>query len=155
MAVGFSRTTRSLEADSYRRWLLGLVVGMLLLLLWGLWFFRAEIRFHATSDAAVVLDDGALRAEFPAGSGAPLRPGQVARFLPEGVSVPGPVRVIVTDVHEPPGSGPLQVDLVIAARRDPGLLLAPGTTGRVRIETERLSPAQLVLRLSGGRDTVR
>lgn len=151
MAVDFSRTTRALATDRYRLVLFGLAVAMLLLLAWGVWFFRAEIQFYETSLAAQVIGDGAIRAEFAADPAGRLGVGQSARFLPDADKAP--VQVIVTEVQR--HGDTLEVTLVIPSRHDPGLLLEPGETGRVQIETERLSPAQLVMQLAGGGQSTR
>lgn len=146
MAVDFSRTTRALDADGYRLVLIGLAVAILLLLAWSAWFFGSEIHFHATSRTARMIGDGAIRAEFAAGRVERIDYGQSARFLPDNATAPVPV--IVTEIHR--RGDTLELILVIDSHHDAGLLLEPGTTGRVRIETERLSPAQLVMRLAGG-----
>ncbi len=146
MAVDFSRTTRALAADGYRLVLIGLAVAILLLLAWSAWFFGSEIHFHATSRAARVIGDGAIRAEFTAGRVERIDYGQSARFLPDNATAPVPV--IVTEVRR--RGDTLELTLVIDSHHDAGLLLDTGETGRVRIETERLSPAQLVMRLAGG-----
>lgn len=52
MATTFSRSTRSLSSDGYRRSLVGLVIAATLLVLWGTWFFGARVRVYAISSAA-------------------------------------------------------------------------------------------------------
>ncbi len=152
MAVDFSRTTRALAADGYRLVLIGLALAMLLLLAWTLWFFRAEIRFYETSRMAEFIGDGAIRAEFPLDLAGRIRFRQPALFLPDTVppGVPDTVPVLVTEIQRTPDD--LQVILVIPSHEAPGLLLNPGDTGRVQLETERLTPARWVLRLAGGGD---
>ena len=146
MAVDFSRTTRALATDRYRLVLLGLAVAMALLLAWSIWFFRAEVRFVETSRTAEVIGDGAIRAEFDADRAGRIDFGQSARFLPDADKAPVPVSVTEVQRH---GTS-VELVLVIDSHHDPGLLLEPGETGRVLIETERLSPAQLVMQLAGG-----
>jgi len=50
MSVQFLRTARSLEIDSPSRSPLALVVGFMLLVAWGLWFFLAHITVYRVSD---------------------------------------------------------------------------------------------------------
>jgi membrane fusion protein (multidrug efflux system) len=52
MAVAFSRSMRSLQADGYRRLITGLVVAVLLLAGWLAWFFLAEVRVYVVSETA-------------------------------------------------------------------------------------------------------
>lgn len=152
MAVDFSRTTRALDADGYRLVLIALAVAVLLLLAWGVWFFRAEVGFYQISETARVTEDGTIVAEFPPDASDRIGYGRPALFLPDDVNsdVPESVPVTVTEVQRR-ASG-LRVILVVAGHTGSGLLLAEGTTGRVQVETDRLTPAQLVLRLSGAGD---
>jgi hypothetical protein len=44
VAIPFARTTRSLEADSFRAAYAGWIVAAVLLACWAWWFFRAEVK---------------------------------------------------------------------------------------------------------------
>jgi membrane fusion protein (multidrug efflux system) len=52
MAVPFSRTLRALEADSARRWTLGLLIAVALLGGWLAWFLRGQVAIYEVSDRA-------------------------------------------------------------------------------------------------------
>src|SRR6185436_12758185 len=52
MPSPFSRTLRSLEADGHRRWAAGLIPALLLLAVWGAWFFMARVSVYEVSDRA-------------------------------------------------------------------------------------------------------
>jgi membrane fusion protein (multidrug efflux system) len=60
MASPFSRTTRSLNADSYRRSILGLVIVMLALAAWAAWLFLASVALYEVSDSARLEVDSAV-----------------------------------------------------------------------------------------------
>lgn len=67
MATAFSRTLRSLDADGFRRWWLGLLPLGLLLLVWALWFVVAPVRVFAVSqDARIEAENRTHRMEAPA-----------------------------------------------------------------------------------------
>lgn len=52
MPISFSRSTRALQADRFRRPTLGLLAGLLLFAAWGGWFFLSEVSVYALSDQA-------------------------------------------------------------------------------------------------------
>lgn len=62
MAIPFSRSARSLEADSFRFSAVMLVASLLLLTAWGLWFFFASISLYEVSETARVEVRGASHA---------------------------------------------------------------------------------------------
>ena len=60
MAIPFSRSTRSLKADSYRRSSLGLVAVMLVLAVWVAWVFLARVALYETTATARLETDNAV-----------------------------------------------------------------------------------------------
>jgi membrane fusion protein (multidrug efflux system) len=52
MSVEFSRSMRSLNRDGFRRTLAGFALAMVLLSLWVVWFFRAEVTRYEVTDRA-------------------------------------------------------------------------------------------------------
>lgn len=60
MAIPFSRSTRSLNADSYRRSSLGLITVMLVLFAWIAWLFLARVALYEVTDTARLEVDSAV-----------------------------------------------------------------------------------------------
>lgn len=60
MAIPFSRSTRSLNADSYRRSSLGLITVMLVLGAWIAWLFLARVSLYEVTDTARLEVDSAV-----------------------------------------------------------------------------------------------
>ena len=61
MAIPFSRSTRSLNADSYHRSSLGLITVMLILAAWVAWLFLARVTLYEVTDTARLEVDSAAR----------------------------------------------------------------------------------------------
>ncbi len=60
MATAFSRSVRSLEADGFRRSIVGLLLVILLLGAWTAWFFLARVaRYEVTDQARLEVDQAA------------------------------------------------------------------------------------------------
>lgn len=149
MSAPFARTLRALDADSPRRTWGGLLLAALLLALWLAWLFGASLPLTARADSAQVAVDMAgkqiILADFPASIALTrLRPGQPARLIFEGVSGNQPAQVVAVD--DLPREGRIQV--VLSLTEEPAAL-RPGMTGTVEIETDRLTPAALLLRAIG------
>jgi multidrug resistance efflux pump len=60
MAIPFSRSTRSLNTDSYRRSSLGLIAVMLILGAWVAWLFFARVALYEVTDTARLEVDSAV-----------------------------------------------------------------------------------------------
>ncbi len=152
MSISFSRSMRSLNADSLRPSLVGLVVAILLLVAWATWFFLAQITLYETGQIVDQTRDGTIVANFPPEAQGRIYQGQSAllRFDAAPESQTGPISAIVTDVANSVQEGQLQVELF--ALPDDTASQAPlqnGLTGQVEIEIEHISPATLVMRSSG------
>ena len=147
MAIAFSRSLRSLQADRWRTTLVGLVVAVVLLAAWCSWFFFASIAFGETGHVAFVDENGFLVAEFPSNSLAKLHRGQAASVLLEsGTSNKSTAVVaILTEVYAD-DLAPGHIRLAVSPRQS---LLVNPQQARVEIILERLSPAQLALRYLG------
>jgi hypothetical protein len=151
VANPFSRTTRSLKTDGHRTALLALLVAILLLAIWGLWFFAAGISIHVSSEGAQLSGSQRVLALFPSDSVGAIRRGQEASFYPEGAewAQTGPIPAAVSDITTRPDSGQVQVELVLRLGQGLPAPLRTGMKGRVEIELERVSPAKMVLRGGG------
>jgi hypothetical protein len=152
MSSPFSRTMRSLYADSFRPALIGLIIAIILLLVWGSWFFFAQLTFYENSQSAYLSDGEIILAEFPAKAFNRLQTGQSARLYIDGVmgKQVGQIRAIVTDVIQPSQTEQIgKVRLFAFPDSDSPVRFHEKLTGKVQIAVEQISPAQLVMRVSG------
>lgn len=147
----FSRTTRSLKTDGHTTALLGLLAVILLLLIWGVWFFGAGMPIYQTSENAQLTRAQRVTAVFPSGTSDRIKRGQAANFYPEGAvwTQAGPIPAVVARVVPDPSADQARVELALRLDRRLPAPLQQGLKGRVDIELERVSLATLVLR-SGG-----
>ena len=151
MAIPFARATRSLAADSFRYTLIALITAMLLLVLWGYWFATSSIRFYETSEDVQIDDSGLVNALFPKEYSQVIVRGQHAVFYPDG-GVDGRrtgLPAVVTDVTHQLQSEQAQVSLILLEDRSRSFWPTAGSTGKVEIELEEMSPMQLIIRQSG------
>ena len=150
MSSPFSRTMRSLYADSFRPALISLVVAIILLVTWGTWFFFAQVTFYENSQSAYLTDGEIIRAQFPTEAFNRIQTGQPARLYLDGAIVAGSIRAIVTDVIRPSQTEEMgEVRLFALADADSPIRFHEKLTGQVEIAVEHISPAQLVMRVSG------
>lgn len=152
MSLQFSRSMRVLRLDSYRVARLGLVVaGLLMAALIG-WFFLARVTLYEVSAA---IEPGTARmgtetqmvAEFPKEALTRIRAGQSAWLRLDGAADQQAVRLPALIYEVPPGGSK-----VIFVVLSPGFSAAAGgerLKGRLEVEVERVTPAQLVMRSSG------
>ena len=147
MAIAFSRSLRSLQADRWRGTVVALLVAIVLLAAWLGWFFFASIAFGERGRVLTIDDNGFLIAEFPNTSLTKLKRGQAASILPDNSSATpsSPIPAIITDVAAD-DLAPGQIRLAFSSRQ--GQLHNP-SQAQVEVILDRLSPAQLVLRHIG------
>lgn len=146
MTVKFSRSVRSIQADSLVPVLVGIVFLTLLMVGWILWLFLAQVPTYATSTRATYQPEGYLIAEFPPDAREEIRRGQLAQFQPlatnrKALVIPS----VVTDVDELTG----QVRLILRIDPKEFTPLPVGTTGQVKVITKQTSPVLIVLRAAG------
>lgn len=67
MSLAFSRSLRSLESDSYRNALLGLLLLMPIFLAWLAWFIVGDIALHQVSRELVFTREGLVAVTFEEG----------------------------------------------------------------------------------------
>ena len=114
---------------------------------------RQGTSLHQGQKLAVLVPDGQLHvvADFPAGVAAGrIRPGQRARMRLEGFSwtAYGAISAVVTAAASEPTDGLIRVELKSTAT-GPLIPMQHGLPGRVEVETERVSPAEFLLRNIG------
>lgn len=78
MSIPFSRSTRSLQADSYRPTLIGLIISTTLLSLWTAWFLFAQIPVTEMSQSILSIERNVVTATFPRSVGERIKPRQKA-----------------------------------------------------------------------------
>jgi hypothetical protein len=149
MALPFTRSMRSLESDGDYFSTVGSIIVILLLIVWGIWFFGARITLVETGQIFQTSTDGTVWAEFPATLNNNIYRDQpaVIRFqsaeMQEFTAIPATVL-----------STELEGDLVnVLLYAEPNLttiaLFEEGVTGQVDLETGQLSPAVLFGQVSG------
>lgn len=157
MAVPFAQTTRSLKAD---RGIAALVlVGVLSLLLaaWLIWAFTAQFSIYAVGETAPIRLGNIISATFSDEAGKDLKSGQQAVIfldappLTERVVISaqviriekianGVLAEVAPDLRQMEAS-PISREILDAFRTP--------VSGHVEVETEKISPATLLLRSSG------
>jgi hypothetical protein len=146
MSTPFSRTLRSLHADSFRgsSWLV--LLGLLALILWFSWFFLAQIFIYETSQSASIQPENKVMAFFPLSTAGRIRPGQSAQMQLYGLVGDrfGNVPAQVIEVRQ--SLEGMQVILGLQPVPGSTVQLQTGLKGTVKIEIEQASPASLVLR---------
>ncbi len=150
MSIPFSRSMRSLNADSLRPSLVGLVIAIVLLVAWAGWFFLAQITIYETGQIVGLTSTGTVVANFPPEALGRIHRGQPA-FLRPNVATENPIEsipAIVADVTNDDPDGRIQVELFALPSAASLAFLQNNPTGQVEIEVERLSPATLVMRAS-------
>ena len=151
MSISFSRSMRSLNADSLRPSLVGLIVAILLLTAWATWFFLAQITLYETGQIVDMTRDGTVVANFSPEAQGRIYQGQSAllRFDAAPENQTEPIPAIVTDVASAVQEDQHQVELFALPDAAAQIPLQNGLTGQVEVEIEHLSPATLVMRSSG------
>lgn len=144
MAVRFSRSLRSLDADRGIASYIVLACAITLIVAWLIWFFFAPITLYETSSTFTVQRDGVLLVQFDDSALTRIRPGQTAIMIPtvktDGFAAPIEAEVLATPASTNRRDGVVQVYLYMSGRPPAEL------TGEVRIRVEDVSPFTLILR---------
>lgn len=143
--TAFARTIRALEADSFRRSNLILLLTLGLLAAWTAWFLNAAVPQYETT-SAVRVEPNRIVATFPARVLDHVRPGQAATVTVGGAAMPA--RVSAIGVEATHG----EVRAVLLPQTESPLANSSGQPAEAAVEIERISPAQFVLRAIGRRE---
>ena len=151
MSIPFSRSMRSLKADSFRPALVGLLLAMALLIAWAAWFFLARITLHETGQIVLTTKGGLVVADFSPEALGRIQRGQPALLHLDGITgdQAGTTPAIVTSVTNQAQEGRVRVELFAPVSDVFPIPLQDGLTGQVEIEVEHISPATFVMRASG------
>lgn len=151
MSTPFSRTIRSLEADSPRLGILGLFFIVMLLGGWLTWGLLSRVTVYEVTERANLVGETRIIAQFSPTVRGRIQPGQSARLRLD--SYPwlqyGTVSATVVSVHRQPRNGWLEARLAIKSVPTTAISLQHGLTGVVEVEVEQVSPAALLLRTAG------
>jgi len=146
MTIKFSRSVRSIQADSLVPVSVGIAFLTLLMVGWILWLFLAQVPTYATSTMAIFQPEGYIIAEFPSDALEDIQRKQAAQFQPVTPTRNArPIPLLVADIDETTG----QVRLILQI--DPHEFPLPpiGTTGQVQVIVKQTSPVLIVLRAAG------
>jgi len=140
---------RSIEADSFRPSMVGLILALVLLMGWGIWFVAARITLFETAQATQVSTDGEVLVEFPSEKQPVFKIGQYGWLhvaQPDGEGTIDLPAVLMDIRHDPAKNS---VELELFAMDNPNEpVLETGMQAQVEIATGHLSPAELVIRAS-------
>jgi len=127
--------------------MIGLALAIVTLVALIAWFLLGRIALYQSSTSAELQLDGQIVASFPIETFNKLKYGQNAllRLGQSGDQRPVSLPAVVFDTQ----GGNEQVILVLADVSTLPDGVAEGTKGRVDVETEKISPAELLLRASG------
>lgn len=148
MSISFSRSTRSINNDSFRTSVIALVIALVIFGAWSLWFVFAQVVQFESSTDWQIQRDGSILAKYSPEAMSKIFPGQNARLSlrVSGKPVPVDVPAVVMDI--PSGfsnrlvAGTVRIAVLVAQ------LPAGYEGGEVQIQVERLTPFQLILRAS-------
>ncbi len=150
MSIAFSRSMRSLNADSFRPSFISLAMAIILLVAWLAWFFLGRVGFYETSQNIEATQEGTVVAYFPLDAQERIFPGQVAYLRFDGAGGETDViPVTVFDIIAQPDQLRVQVELIPLADPTMPIVVPTEATSQVEIEIDRVSPATLVLQTAG------
>lgn len=153
MSTSFSRSIKTLQADTSGGSLAAIILVMILLVGWLGWAFLARVPVYEVTETAVLLNATQVEANFPPDALLRLKPGQPALLRLDDFAwdTYGLVPATVTGINPVLQDGRLQVHLQLKPDPDSPIPLQAGLTGRVEIKVDQKSPAALLLETSGVR----
>jgi hypothetical protein len=147
MSLQFSRSLRALRVDSFRPSRIGLFLGILLMMGLIAWLFTAKVTLYENSASLQFGEDGRILATFTPEGMKRIRQGQTGMLhIDEGTdqqaeSLPAMVFDTQSDSNV--------AEILIKSGEVPESLKTGNLSGRVEVEVEYTTPAQLLLRVSG------
>lgn len=151
IAVDYTKSTFSIEADNLLLKLMGAGLLMLLMLAWISWFFFASLTFYETAQATMQ-PNGIVTAEFSKNRISRLNYEQAAFFQSQNSSGQAaliPLRIAKIDTK----SGKVQLRPLNYNRDQKNTLVQwsrkQSMVGQVKIGVEQMTPATFMLRAAG------
>jgi len=150
MAIPFSQSMRSLQADRGYASLFGFGIAFVLFALWSVWFFLAPMTRYETGAIVETTRDSRVVAQFPAQAAQSVRSGQRARIHPNDAMTGGVgmIPAVVASYVDSTPDNDLRFSFYVDWDAVPESLLAYDLSGEVAVDVERVSPATLVVRAS-------
>jgi hypothetical protein len=147
MSLQFSRSLRALRVDSFRPSRIGLFLATLLMGGLIAWFFAAKVTLYENSVSLQFNEAGRLMATFTPEGMKRIRQGQTAMLhIDAGTDQPAEsLPAMVFDVKADSNV----VEILVKSNDVPESLKTGNLSGRVEVEVEYTTPAQLLLRVSG------
>jgi hypothetical protein len=149
MSLPFSRSMRSLHADSYRFSLAVFIGSIGLLTAWAAWFFLARITLYETGQIVGTTRRGTVVAQLPAQAAEKIRRGQLAVVRLQGplVDQSGTLPGTVQDVTKK--ADQVRVELYMPQKIAAPINSQERMAGQVEIAVEHVSPATLLTQPTG------
>jgi len=155
MATSFSNSMRSLQVNSPRKTLAGLILSIVLAIVWFSWFLLAQISLYQISDTVQITEKEVVIASFPpeasefleVGKNVSLQlDGQVDLRLVDGEGTKtDSIPAVVLKVHQLQNDR-IDASILIYWDAVERIQFIPNLTGQVQIDIERVSPVTLVIR---------
>jgi len=146
VSLQFSRSLRSLKADSFRASRIGLILAIIFVFALLIWFFFAKVTLYEISSSIELTSDGRIMAQFSEEAAKRINVGQTAILRLEGKTdqqkLTLPALVVDTSQKEKIEVLPLTTSLPEEFEMDT-------LKGQVDVEVEYVKPVEMVLRTSG------
>lgn len=151
MAISFAQSMQSIQRDHGRFSLAGTILALLAVLVWGAWFFLSPLPVYEYGVIVKSTRDGSVVTQFALSVGGQIHLGQEADlyFQSPQNDTSEKIRAFVTEISETKSGDQLLVTFYPEVDIDLARRMAEGESGEAEIEVERISPARLVLRVSG------
>jgi hypothetical protein len=147
MSLQFSRSLRALRVDSFRPSRIALFLAILLMGGLIAWFFTADVTLYENSTSIEFTEDGRLMATFTPEGMKRVRQGQNA-MLQIDAGADQPAESLPAMVFDTQADSNV-AEILVKSTEIPESLKAGNLNGRVEVEVEYTTPAQLLLRVSG------
>ncbi len=147
MSSQFPRSATLIQSRNLRPALIGIIIFIFLVILWGGWFLFAQVSFYETSQSAILSSEGIIVADFPQDALTHIQQGQTALFkVIDSTGQPQQISATVAIVDRSQN----QIKLIPTVD-DATVLgaLTHGMPGQVDVIIEQLSPATLILKSAG------
>ena len=151
VSIPFSRSIRSLDSDSFRSTLVGLVVAIILVTAWIAWFSLGRVTLYETGQVVSVARGGEVVVDFSSEARGRIQRGQAAlvQFDGDFGTQIGAIPAIVTNVPSAGQDDRVEVKLYLLASVAISGRSQDNLTGQAKVEVEHISPAVLVMRAAG------
>jgi hypothetical protein len=147
MSLQFSRSLRALRVDSFRPSRIALLLAILIMGGMIAWFFTADVTLYENSTSIEFTEDGRLMATFTPEGMKRVRQGQTA-MLQIDAGADQPAESLPAMVFDTQADSNV-AEILVKSNEVPESLKAGNLSGRVEVEVEYTTPAQMLLRVSG------